>query len=90
MQILGLLLLLKQMATHLLLQNCAFLQHLTIVVSISVLHSKMTIISASGSILNNTSYASMSPRNLFPLSLYLLILFLCIAVKFKAEKALAL
>ena len=42
MQILGSLLLLKQMATHLLLQNCAFLQHLTIVVSISVLHSTMT------------------------------------------------
>lgn len=75
MQILGLLLLLKQMATHLLLQKLCFLQHLTIVVSISVLHSKMTQLFASGSILNNTSYASMSPRNLFPLSPYLLILF---------------
>lgn len=42
MQMFGSFLLLKQMATHLLLQNCALLQHLTIVVSILVLRSKMT------------------------------------------------
>lgn len=40
MQILGSFFLLKQMVINLLLQNCALLQHLAIVVSLLVLNSK--------------------------------------------------